>query len=216
MKKLSLVLVLLLFVFAANAQETPYQKAMKKEIDKLMKADSLPQLQEAANAFARIAALNPKEWQPYYYQALAYTYQGLTSSLPIDKKDAALVQAAELTKKADAISSNNAEIVTLQGFVIMASLSADPGSRGQTLSAQVLQSFGKALSIDNQNPRALILMAQMEAGMAKFFGSGPEKACGLAKQSVAAFEKQDEEALKAALLPYWGKNLAQGMSKDCQ
>jgi hypothetical protein len=217
MKKLSLLFALLLFVFAAaNAQETPYQKAMKKEIDKLMKADSLPQLQEAANAFARIAALNPKEWQPYYYQALAYTYQGLDNSLSMDKKDAVLIQAEELVKKAEAISSNNAEIVTLQGFVIMASLSADPASRGQTLSAQVLQSFGKALSIDNKNPRALILMAQMEAGMAKFFGSGPEKACGLAKQSVAAFEKQNEEALKAALMPYWGKNLAERMSKDCQ
>ncbi|WP_439556399.1 hypothetical protein [Dyadobacter sp.] len=216
MKKLPLLLAMLLFVFTANAQETPYQKAMKKEIGKLMQTDSLPQLQEAANAFARIAALNPKEWQPYYYQALAYTFQGLNNSLSLDKKDAALAQAGELIKKAEAISSNNAEIVTLHGFATMASLSADPGSRGQTLSAQVLQTFGKALSIDNQNPRALILMAQMEAGMAKFFGSGPEKACGLAKQSVAAFEKQNDEALKAALMPYWGKNLAEGMSKNCQ
>ena len=216
MKKLFLLLAMLLFVFTSNAQETPYQKAMKKEIDKLMQTDSLPQLQEAANAFARIAALNPKEWQPYYYQALAYTFQGLNNSLSLDKKDASLAQAGELIKKAEAISSNNAEIVTLHGFATMASLSADPGSRGQTLSAQVLQTFGKALSIDNQNPRALILMAQMEAGTAKFFGSGPEKACGLAKQSVAAFEKQNDEALKAALMPYWGKNLAEGMSKNCQ
>ncbi|NIJ55739.1 hypothetical protein [Dyadobacter arcticus] len=217
MKKLTIILALLfLNVCFAIAQDSPYQKAMKKEIAKVIEADSLPELQQSANAFARISELNLKEWQPLYYNALAYTYQGLNATLTSDKKDEALDAADALVKKADALSPNNVEIVTLQGFVIMAKLSADPASRGQSLSGQVMQTFGRALSIDNKNPRALILMAQMEAGMAKFFGTGPEKACGLAKQSADIFVAQDEEALKAAILPTWGKSLAEQMVKNCK
>ena len=217
MKTLTFVLTfLILSAISVVAQDSPYQKAMKKEIAKLIAADSLPQLQQSANAFARISELNPNEWQPLYYQSLAYTYQGLNRGLTLDKKDEALAKAEELVKKADGISPNNAEIVTLQGFVTMAKVSADPAGRGQSLSGQVMQTFGKALSIDNKNPRALVLMAQMEYGMAKFFGSGTEKACGLSKQSVTVFAGQDEEALKAAILPTWGKTLAEGMVKNCQ
>jgi tetratricopeptide (TPR) repeat protein len=216
MKKLGITLILLIFaVVSAIAQDSPYQKAMKKEIARLIDADSLPQLQESANAFARISQLNPGEWQPLYYQSLAYTYQGLNGTLSLDKKDEALAKAEELVKKADGISPNNVEIVTLQGFVTMAKVSADPASRGQSLSGQVMQTFGKALAMDSKNPRALVLMAQMEYGMAKFFGSGSEKACKLARQSAAIFASQDEEALKVAILPTWGKSLAEGMLKNC-
>ena len=217
MKKLfSVIAVFFLTVSLVTAQETPYQKVMKKEITKLISTDSLSQLQASANAFARIAELNAKEWQPLYYQGLAYTFIGLDKSLSLDKKDAALAKAEEMIKKADALSPNNSEIVTVQGFITMGKVSADPGSRGQSLSGQVMATFGKALAIDNKNPRALILMGQMEYGMSKFFGNGTEKACGLAKESLAIFNSQDEDARKAALQPTWGKSLAENMVKSCK
>lgn len=206
----------LLISHAVSAQDSPYQKAMKKEVAALLAADSLPQLQRSANAFARIAELNAPEWQPAYYQALAYTFQGLSKSLTLDKKDEALAKADELLKKAEGISTNNAEIVTLQGFVTIARLSADPAGRGQSLSGLAMQMLGRALALDGKNPRTLVLMAQMEYGMAQFFGSGTEKACGLAKQSLAIFNSQDEEALKAALQPTWGKNQAEGLVAKCK
>lgn len=62
MKKPTIILTfLVLTICSAIAQDSPYQKAMKKEIAKLIDADSLPQLQQSANAFARIAELNPNE-----------------------------------------------------------------------------------------------------------------------------------------------------------
>lgn len=217
MKKLAKITIVLLFTFlTASAQDSPYQKAMKTEIANLMDADSLPAYQKSTNAFARISALNPNEWQPYYYGALASIYQGLENELSSDKRDEILSKADELITKADAIAKNNAEIVALQGFVIMAKLNVDPSTRGQNLSGQVLQTFGKALTMDNKNPRTLALSAQMEFGMAKFFGSGTEKACGLAKQSLAIFATEDEAARKAALLPTWGKPLAEKLAKGCQ
>jgi len=217
MKKLAQITMLFLVTtLSAFAQDTPYQKAMKKEVAKLTESDSLPVLQQSANAFGRIAELNPGEWQPVYYQGLAYTFQGLDKSLSLDKKDEVLAKADELAQKADALSKNNAEIVALQGFVLMAKLNADAASRGQSLSGPVLQTFGKARAMDPKNPRALALTAQMEYGMARFFGSGTEKACGYAKESLAIFASQDEQALKAALVPTWGKSLAEKMAKSCQ
>ena len=217
MKKLFTIIALfLLTVSVTIAQDSPYQKAMKKEIAKVIETDSIPELQQSANAFARIAEMNGKEWQPLYYQALAYTFQGLNRSLTLDKKDEALAKADELAKKADAISPNNAEIVTLQGFILMGKVSADPASRGQSLSGTVMNNFGKALKIDPENPRAAVLMAQMEFGMAKFFNSGTEKACDLVKKSQVSFAGQNQNALKASLMPSWGKFLADKLSKVCQ
>ncbi|GGB93106.1 hypothetical protein [Dyadobacter sediminis] len=217
MNKLTFIIaVLLLAVLSVKAQDSPFQKIMKKEIGKINKADSLSQFQQSANAFSRIAELNPTEWQPLYYQALACTFQGMNHKLTPDKKDEALAKAEELVKKAEAISADNSEIIALKGFITMAKVSADPAGRGQSLSGQALAEFGRSLAIDSKNPRALALMAQMEAGIARFFGSGTEKACSLAKQSMAIFAAQDEEALTAAMKPTWGKRIAESMSKSCE
>ena len=215
-KSLSLIAVILLTITFVFAQDSPYQKAMKKEIARVIVADSISRLQQSANAFSRIAELNAKEWQPLYYGALAYTYQGLARSLTLDQKDAALAKAEELVNKADGISPDNSEIITLKGFILMAKVSADPGSRGQSLSGQVMATYGKALSIDSKNPRALGLLAQMEFGMAQFFGNGTEKACGLAKQSLAIFASQDEEALKTNMQPTWGRSVTEQLVKRCK
>ena len=69
------------------AQETAYEKAMKKEIVKLDQADSLSKYKNSANAFSRISQLNPNEWQPYYYEALAYIYQGLDNAQSYNVKE---------------------------------------------------------------------------------------------------------------------------------
>lgn len=198
------------------AQDSPYQKAMKKEIAALLAADSLPQLQRSANAFARIAAVNASEWQPVYYQALACTFQGFDKSLTTDQKDEVLARAEALVKQADGIRPDHAEIITMQAFVTIAKLSADPAGRGQSLSGPAMQTLGKSMAIDSKNPRTLMLMAQMEYGMAQFFGSSTDKACGLAKQSLAIFNARDEAESAAALLPGWGKAQAEGLTAKCK
>lgn len=217
MKKLLTLIAIFAFCFTVTfAQETAYQKAMKKEIAKVIGTDSVSSLQQSANAFARIAALNTKEWQPLYYGALAYTFQGFSPSLSLDKKDEVLAKADELLKTAEAVSPGNSEIIALQGFVLMAKLSADAANRGQSLSGTIMATYGKALAIDGKNPRALAMLAQMELGMAQFFGNGPEKACGLAKQSQAIYEAQDEAALIANMLPTWGRPMAKSVLSKCK
>ena len=84
------------------------------------------------------------------------------------------------------------------------------------MSGQVMNSFGRALSLDPQNPRAMILMAQMEFGMAQFFGQGPEKACGMVQNSIKLFEQQESKELDATSTPIWGKEIAEKLAIQCK
>src|SRR5690606_41546361 len=65
---------------------------------------------------------------------------------------------------------NNSEIIAVEGFIIMGELSLDPGARGQNLSPLAMQALGRAMELEPENPRAMIMMAQMELGTAQFFG----------------------------------------------
>jgi hypothetical protein len=131
-------------------------------------------------------------------------------------KDQYFDQAMELVIKADKIAPNNSEITALKGFIIMGKLSVDPMNRGQEMSPLAMQTFGKAIALDKENPRATTLMAQMELGMSQFFGSGPEKACGLARMGLELFAKEEAKVTESYLLPTWGKDQAEMIGTQCK
>lgn len=210
--KISLVFILLSFSSSVIAQDSAFYKAMKKGLEMMTNNESLEDLQKTANMFDRISEKEKEEWLPLYYSGLNYIYMSFSDSLDLNQRDAYLAKAKERATKADELLENNVEVVILLGYIDMARLSADPASRGPSLSPVVLQSFGKALAMDPKNPRALVMMARMEQGMAQFFGSGYEKPCGLANQSLASYSQQEE----GGILPYWGKEMAEQMVKSCE
>ncbi len=215
MKKQLLILVLCLsFGLTVNAQDA-YVAAMQKELAQMQTAASAQDLQKVANGFARISEMAQGEWLPDYYAALALVNAGFRTQGGLEVKDALYAQAKKHADKAAKTSANNSEITALQGYIIMAELAADPNSRGQHLSGLAMQTFGKAIEQNRQNPRALVLMAQMELGMAQFFGQGPEKACGLADASLALFEKEAAEK-ESRLTPTWGKENALELKSRCK
>jgi tetratricopeptide (TPR) repeat protein len=214
MKKHTLIIALLMFVASfANASNEAYEKAMQKEIQALGKAGPVAELQKSANAFARIAEMNAGEWLPDYYAALAYANMGFRTEGGLEEKDGYYAQAKKHIEKAKAVSPNNSEIVAVEGYIIMGELAADANSRGQSLSGLAMQTFGKAIELNRQNPRAIVLMAQMELGMAQFFGQGPEKACGLVNASLELFAKENAEAKEGNINPTWGKGMAEEMKE---
>ncbi|ERM83848.1 hypothetical protein P872_02185 [Rhodonellum psychrophilum GCM71 = DSM 17998] len=207
--------MMFLISISIKASNEAYEKAMRTEIQKLYRAGSVQDLQQSANVFSRIAEMNKEEWLPDYYAAWAYANMGFRTDGGIQEKDGFFGQAKMHAKKAASISPNNSEIVAMQGFIIMGELSVDPNSRGQSLSPIAMQTFAKAIELNRQNPRAIFMMAQMENGMAQFFGQGPEKACGLVDASLKLFEKEASEAKEGALEPMWGKNMAAQMKAEC-
>lgn len=198
----------------STANNEAYLNAMRSEIQSLFQAGPVEELQKSANAFQRIASMNPEEWLPDYYAAWAYANMGFRTEGAAKEKDAFFRQAKIHADKAAKISPNNSEIVAIQGFITMGELSVDPMTRGQHLSAEAMQTFGKAISINRENPRALMMMAQMEWGMAQFFGQGPEKACGLLNSSISLFEKEAATIPADSILPTWGKQQALGVKQE--
>jgi tetratricopeptide (TPR) repeat protein len=214
MKKYSLTFVLsLLWITLAFAQDMAYENAMKKQIAATKTIQTAEESQAATNGFIRIAEAKSEEWLPLYYAAYLQTVAAFRFDVD---KDQYFDQAMELVTKADKIAPNNSEITALKGYVIMGKLSVDPMNRGQEMSPLAMQTFGKAIALDKENPRATTLMAQMELGMSQFFGSGPEKACGLARVGLELFVKEEAKIDENYLLPTWGKREADQIAAQCK
>lgn len=201
------------FVFSAFANDPAYENAMKKQLQAMKTIQSVEESQAVSNGFLRIAEAKKEEWLPLYYAAYLQTMSAFRFEV---NKDQYFDQAMELVKKADKISPNNSEIVALQGFIVMGKLSVDPMSRGQEMSGQAMQLFGKAIALNKENPRATALMSQMQLGMAQFFGQGPEQACGLARVGLELFAKEEAKINENYLLPTWGKTQAQQVADACK
>jgi hypothetical protein len=114
--------------------------------------------------------------------------------------------------KAKAILPDDAELIALEGFIHMMRLSVDPANRGQKYSTLAMQAYNKALHINADNPRALALMAQMQLGTAKFFGSSTAEACAMAANAQEKFTTYKSEN---PLSPQWGREMNASLLGQC-
>ncbi|MBN3581410.1 hypothetical protein JYB64_03360 [Algoriphagus aestuarii] len=212
-KSIFTIAALFMWITFAMAADPAYEAAMKKQITAMQSIPDLEASQQVTNGFIRIAEAKNEEWLPLYYAA----YNQIITAFRFDvDKDQFFDQALDLIKRADEIAPGNSEITALQGFATMGKLSVDPASRGQEMSPQAMQLFGKAINLDRANPRAVILMSQMELGMAQFFGSGPEKACGMARMGIDLLKKEEAKITNSYLLPTWGKREAESVLENCK
>lgn len=215
MKHVSLSFVALLLCsisLSAIAQGDRYTSAMQPHIHTVYTADTVPPLQQAVNAFERIAAVEKTRWEPYYYASFGYV---MMMNHEHDKlqKDRYLDQAEKVLAQATALVPQESEVVALEGFIYMMRLSIDPAARGQKFAALASQTFGRAVALNPGNPRALALQAQMQYGMAQFFGSPTTEACATAH---AAMEKFATFRAASPLAPQWGQALAEKLLGVCK
>jgi len=194
------------------ANDDRYMQHMLKNIEAIYKAETIEDLQASVNAFDRIANAEKSKWEPLYYTAYGYVMMS-TREKDATKKDAYLDMALTTLEKADSLSPNNTELAALRGFVHMMRVTVDPGSRGQKYSMMAMQTFQKAVQLDQKNPRALSLLAQMQFGTAQFFNQQPTEACATAQQALALF--QSNVAPANPLAPAWGKGMTQAMVDNC-
>lgn len=189
-----------------------YTEAMQKNIEVVYTAKSVEEIQAAVNAFERIGDAEKSKWEPFYYASYGYLMIALRVNEPA-AKDKQLDLALETLKKASAVNPGESEIVALEGFIHMIRVTIDPASRGQQYSGLAMQTFGKAIGMNPENPRALALMAQMQYGTAQFFGSPTTEACGTLNKALEKFETYKSTN---PLAPVWGKSMAEGMKAQCK
>lgn len=206
------MIILLSFCSALLFANDKYEQAMQTNIQAIYKAQSAEEMQQSINSFERIGAAEKSKWEPFYYASFGYIMMS-TREEDGTKRDALLDKATEVLGKASAIQKNDSEITALEGFIYMMRVTVDPASRGQQYSGLAMQTFGKALGLNPNNPRAMALMAQMEFGTAQFFKSSTAGACEKASNAMAMF---DAPSSADPLAPKWGKETAMQVAKQCQ
>jgi hypothetical protein len=211
-RTISLVIVGLIFGLSnVLANDAKYVEAMQKNIMTVYTAQTIADLQGAVNSLERIASAEKTKWEPYYYVSFGYIMMA-NREKDAAKKDSYLDLALVATEKAKELASGESEVVALEGFVHMIRITVDPASRGQKFSGLAYKAFGKAVSMNENNPRALSLLAQMQFGTAEFFNSPTTEACGTLTKAIEKFQTFKTEN---PLAPQWGKQVAEGLKTKC-
>jgi hypothetical protein len=210
MKKSILIYVMLITSVSVLANDK-YIETMQKNIETVYTAQSIPDIQNAVNAFERIGEAEKAKWEPFYYASFGYVMMA-TREKDAATKDSYLDLSLKCLERAKALQPNDSEIIALEGFVHMIRVTVDPASRGQQYSSMAFQSFGKAVTMNPENPRALSLLAQMQYGTAQFFGASTAEACGTL---IKALEKFDTFKSDNVLAPQWGRGMAEGLKSKC-
>lgn len=211
MKTINTILLMLLAI-AVFANDEKYVEQMGKQIQNVYAAKTIDDLQTAVNTFDRIANAEKSKWEPYYYSAFGNIMMA-TRTKEAAKMDSYLDQALASVEKGKALAPNESELIALEGFVHMIRITVDPAVRGQQYSGLSMQTFGKALAINPNNPRAMALMAQMQYCTAQFFGSPTTEACGVAAKALTLF---NSEKPQNPIAPAWGKEMAEELLKSCK
>lgn len=204
--------ILVLLVNLNLAFSGKYEKAMSDAIKDLYTANNLESYIAAASAFERIADTEKDQWLPYYYASLGYIWSSHTLQ-ESEKIDANLDKAQSLVDKAEKLSPNNDEIITLQGYIYMMKVVVDPPTRGPQYSGMSMQELGKAVGMNSDNPRALLLLGRMKMGSDQFFGNDLSESCGMINKAAQMFENQEP---KSKLDPSWGKEMAEMFVNECK
>ena len=206
------ILFLLFSMGNVMADDVKYTETMTKNIALVYKAETTDDLIQAVNMFNRVGTAEKNKWEPFYYEAFGYIMLANREQDAV-KKDAFLDQAKLAIGKAGEIKANESEIVALEGFISMIRVSVDPAARGQQYSSLAMQSFGKAVALNPENPRALALLARMQFGMAQFFNSSTTEACMNAHKALEKFTTFKPESPVA---PVWGKGVVESLLKECK
>ena len=212
MKTLKITFLLFLLCLTGLYAQTNQrlEKALGAAIGDLHKAETAADLKPVINKLERISQAEAAEWLPTYYLAYAYLQMAMKSA------GSEAAQYLDLTQhqldKLEKLQPNNSEVVALQGFKHMIYMAQDAASRGQEYAPKTIATFQKALALDPANPRAHLLLAQMQYGTAEFFGTSTAEACEMVEKSLELFGQQEEETIE----PNWGKEMALFYINKCE
>jgi len=209
--QLFLTTILFFFTFVSiQADDSKYEKAMKKNLSKIDSALDVTSILTVANGFERIAFAEKDKWLPYYYASFMYVLAGF-SDTTVSKKDGYLDKADTFINIADSLEENESEIYTLKGMIAQARMQVDPMNRWMKYGAESTNNFNQAMKLDTLNPRPEYLK-----GVGLFYtpeqsGGGPKTAKPLLENSLEKFNKFVPEN---DLMPNWGREMVERLLRQ--
>ncbi|MEM6964429.1 MAG: hypothetical protein AAF573_06665 [Bacteroidota bacterium] len=208
MKKVITTIVFLLSASVFLSAQSKYENGMQKAFG-LWKAGKT---NKAIAMFERIGQAEKDNWVPLYHAANALISASFQTK-DLNTKNNMLEKAKTIIADAHKRSEKNAELLTLEGLLYTAYLATDPATYGMTLPAKIQKLHGQAISIDPDNPRALLNKIEYEMGAARFFGKDLSPFCEKIKTVIPKFEK---DTPSTPFAPSHGLERAQQIANSCQ
>lgn len=208
--KLFLTLLFTFSVVTGIYADDKYEKAIKKNLERMDTCRNSADYLNVANAFERIALAENNKWLPYYYASLNYVLASYSDSSS-SQKDLYLDKADRFINAADSLVPNNSEIYTLKGMIAQARMQVDPMSRWQKYGGEAQFNFQKAMEADSLNPRPEYLIGVGVFYTPKQFGGGPDKAKPILENSLRKYGLFVPEN---DLMPRWGKQMVEQLLKQ--
>jgi hypothetical protein len=190
-----------------------YEKAMKKALGRMNQAASIEDFQQVANQFDRIVNVEKDKWLPAYHGAYVKVMIAAMEQDP-QKKDPYLDAAQQNLDAIEEMEHDETERLALQGFLTMIRMSVDP-ARGMELGQECSMIVNRAYALNNQNPRAVLMLAQFNHGAASYMGQDTSEACAMFDEVIKLLDNA-ESGEKDSFLPSWGRNMASMMQQQCQ
>ena len=214
MKTLSLLAVTLTISLGMEMtaqHEAAYVKAMEAAIEQFNKVQNAADLQVCKNSFARIAGSYDKQWLPTYYAAYLNT-ELVYWEMKSDQNSMRLAEAEKYLNRLDQMEdADSSEVENLWGYYYMCRISQDPEAMGQQLFQPTVAKFEKAMTLNPENPRPMILLAFFEQNLPPFLQSKRNRA-EEKKKAEELFNKEEKNYSK----PFWGKYFLQMINTDSE
>lgn len=185
MKDILLPAILLFVTSLANTliAQTTYEAGMTQAFTYKSEGKEA----EAIALLERIAQAEQTQWIPLYHAA----HMLIAGSFEIDEKvirDAQLEKARDHIKTAQERSPDNAELITLEGFLFTAYVAMEPETYGMMYSPKIVLLHQQALAIDPNNPRAKMHLVEFEWNRDRFFGKDLTPYCEAMQAIIPIFE----------------------------
>jgi len=168
--------------------QSPYETGMQRAFEQWEAGKNT----EAIALFERIAQAETERWVPLYHAA----YVLILSSFEAPdktKRDAQLERAKEHIAAAHERAPDNAELITLEGFLYTAYVAMEPDTYGMQYMGKVIALHDRALAIDPDNPRARMHKIEFEWNGANFFGQDLTPFCERMKAVIPIFEAEQSD-----------------------
>ena len=187
--------------------QTQYESGMEKAFGLWTDAKPI----EASALFERIAQAEKDNWIPYYYAANTLITASFATKEET-KVNEMLKKAEIFINKGHSLSSDNSEMITLEGTMYTAYVAMDPMTYGMKYSNKIINLHSKAIALDPENPRAQLNKVEYEMGTARFFGEDMTTFCSSIKKTMPFFENQNTTV---PFSPQYGEDRIESLLKQC-
>ncbi|RYY61656.1 MAG: hypothetical protein EOO05_05620 [Chitinophagaceae bacterium] len=200
MKKIIITLVLAFALVNAFSQDK-FTSAILKGIAMMDSAKNAASNLESANYFERIANAEPAQWLAQYYAGLTLIYVAYDESKDAETRDMIYDKAIAFADKADKLKPGNSDVYALKGYITFMKMAVAPQARAMSMIPVSNAQIEKAIALDPENPRALLMKGQNLFYTPEAFGGGKAKAAEVLKQAAIKFASQKTTGIE----PSWGQ-----------